>query len=275
MWDRFDLAASISDNVDRLRTAKILIVGAGSLGSDLAIRLAGCRIGQLVLVDGDTVSEHNVPHSPVFTINDIGKLKCEVLAKALAVRFPNLQTITHPVFIQQADSSIFDDVDFVVCAPDNDQTRIWVNHHAVRRNKPCVFIGISGQSKGQEWKGYTLLVRPGETACFLCFATGGDQIESFDPGQIDKSEQIETARKKCGGENVAVPLLSPVVAHASSIASSIVMLELLGQRREETYVYFDLWSMKLNAVAIARADVCVACTPPLEHSLDSLQLTNI
>ena len=61
IWNRLELSTQL--NTAALTASRVLLIGAGGLGNDIALRLAGSKIGKLTIVDGDTVSESNIPHS--------------------------------------------------------------------------------------------------------------------------------------------------------------------------------------------------------------------
>ena len=81
----------------KLKAAKVLVVGAGGLGGPAALYLAAAGIGTLGLVDADTVSLSNLQRQILFTTADIGQLKTEAGARHLRVLNPHIQLMSHPV----------------------------------------------------------------------------------------------------------------------------------------------------------------------------------
>jgi len=266
---------------NRLQNSQVLLVGSGGLGSELALKLAGCRIGRITIVDGDTVSTANIPHSAIFTPSHVGQHKVDVVATFLREKFPGLTVTTVAKFIQQCDArALFGAHDLIVCAPDNDRTRVWVNYYAVTTLKRAVFVGIGGP--GTEWSGYTFLYTPGESGCFVCFATGGELVETIQGSvaPVSEMETMEESRRRCGGENVPVPVLAPVVGVVAGIAATVIVKTLIGVGRMSTYTHIDLKQPRKFVLASGKEretyglismckkiPTCIVCGKPEEHDL--------
>src|ERR1700749_3195628 len=87
----------------KIRQARVLIVGAGGLGSPMALYLAAAGIGALGLVDDDTVSLSNLQRQILFRTADIGRAKVEAGADTLRALNPGVQVNLHPVRLTQAN----------------------------------------------------------------------------------------------------------------------------------------------------------------------------
>ncbi|MEM6988540.1 MAG: HesA/MoeB/ThiF family protein [Pseudomonadota bacterium] len=75
----------------RLLAAKVLVVGAGGLGCPVLQYLAGAGVGRLVVVDPDTVSEHNLHRQTFYTAADVGRAKCDAMAERLTALNPDCE----------------------------------------------------------------------------------------------------------------------------------------------------------------------------------------
>src|SRR2546423_5420 len=141
LWARLSLLDS-GKVLETLQKVNVLLVGCGGLGSEVALRLAGSNIERITIVDGDVVSLPNIPHCPLFLPSHVGQKKVAIVASYLQGKFPALNISPMPLFIQQCDEKMFSEYDIILCAPDNDKTRLWVNYYAVMYNKPVVFLGL-------------------------------------------------------------------------------------------------------------------------------------
>ncbi len=268
VWDRFDLSSDIAPVHEALQQTRILLVGSGGLGSELAIKLAGCRIGHLTLIDGDEVEHQNIPHSSIFLPSDVGQKKVDVVARFVAEKFPGCQVTPVPMFIQQKGEDIYSAHDFIICAPDSDQARQWVNYYAWKYKKRALFIGVSGPRN--EWSGYTLLYTPGVSGCFLCFSSGGEEGEAVDYTVVPDTGNSDEARLRCGGVNVAVPMLAPVVGMIANYAASIVLKSIIGIPADP-YTYINLKKTRLVTRVIKPVPTCAVCGTKEEYELPRRQ----
>src|SRR6266571_1358452 len=116
-WKRFYLSPEMLRAKDKLSSSRVLIIGSGGLGSEIALKLAGSNIPRLALVDRDTVGPHNIPHSCLFTLEDVGRLKVEVVADFLRKKFPDVWVVPVGSFIQEHKDFPFNDFDLIICAP--------------------------------------------------------------------------------------------------------------------------------------------------------------
>lgn len=274
MWDRLSLSKELGTADDLLQKSRVLLVGCGGLGSELALRLAGCHITHLTLIDGDRVSKANIPHSSLFLPRHVKRKKVEVVSELLQEKFPGIHISREGKFIQQCNTEVFAQHDLIICAPDNDQTRRWVNQYAVKAGKPTLFVGVSGP--GAEWTGYIYLYTPGISGCFVCFASGGKhrQTQQISYDVIPETQDFEENRRRCGGDNIPVPMLAPVVGTVASYAASIAVKKLIGDSTP-TYTYLDLKKPRLFALEIKPRSTCIVCGEPEEYDLtDSIDVSD-
>jgi molybdopterin/thiamine biosynthesis adenylyltransferase/rhodanese-related sulfurtransferase len=123
----------------RLRQARVLVVGAGGLGCPILQYLAAAGVGTLGLADADKVELTNLPRQILFGPQDVGQLKVEAAARALA-RLNDLNTYElHPIRVSPANvRELVASYDVVVDGSDNFPTRYLLNDACVSLGKPLV-----------------------------------------------------------------------------------------------------------------------------------------
>ena len=149
----------------RIRAAKVLIVGAGGLGSPLALYLAAAGIGRLGLVDDDAVSLSNLQRQILFRTNDVGRAKVEAGGEALKALNPGVQIDCHAVRLTSANAmDLIGAYDIVADGSDNFATRFLLNDACFFAKKPLVSAAVT-EFEGQlaTYKGH----EPG-LPCYRC-----------------------------------------------------------------------------------------------------------
>jgi len=128
---------------ERLKAARALVVGAGGLGSPVAMYLAAAGIGKLGLVEFDRVEESNLQRQVLFGQSDIGRPKVEVALERLREINPLIEVTAHSVRIDSSNAmTLLANYDLVVDGSDNFPTRYLVNDACVLAGKPNVYGSI-------------------------------------------------------------------------------------------------------------------------------------
>jgi molybdopterin/thiamine biosynthesis adenylyltransferase len=126
---------------DTLKQKKIAIIGCGGLGSTLGITLGSSGIGEIHLVDFDTVSIHNIHRQIAFKISDIDRYKCECLAELITSRCEVPKVHTYALkFDDFAKMDI--DVDLIIDATDNLPTRVAIDEYGKKKNTPWLYASV-------------------------------------------------------------------------------------------------------------------------------------
>ncbi|ADB42533.1 HesA/MoeB/ThiF family protein [Spirosoma linguale] len=127
----------------RLKQARVALVGVGGLGCPAGQYLTAAGIGTLGIIDGDVVEESNLQRQILFSPEHIGQPKATVAATLLSRQNPYSQVVAHPVFLTSTNAlSILSDYDIIVDGSDNFATRYLVNDACVILRKPLVFGSI-------------------------------------------------------------------------------------------------------------------------------------
>lgn len=127
----------------RLKNAKVLIIGAGGLGSPALLYLAAAGVGTLGIIDDDVVDESNLQRQVIHGQSDIGRSKVESAAASVAEINPHVNVITHNERLDNDNVlDIFAQYDLILDGTDNFATRYLVNDAAVILGKPYVWGSI-------------------------------------------------------------------------------------------------------------------------------------
>src|SRR4051794_8302875 len=127
----------------RLKNAKVLVVGAGGLGSPALLYLAAAGVGTLGVVDFDVVDESNLQRQVIHGQSDIGKPKAQSAKESVAEINPLVTVNLHEVPLDSSNAlDIFRDYDLILDGTDNFATRYLVNDAAVLLGKPYVWGSI-------------------------------------------------------------------------------------------------------------------------------------
>jgi sulfur-carrier protein adenylyltransferase/sulfurtransferase len=134
---------------EKLKKAKILVIGAGGLGCPALLYLAAAGIGNIGIVDGDHVDVSNLNRQVIFGEGDIGKLKAEIAGNYLQQKYSDIKVDVYPEFITvQNCLEIMAPYDVVIDGSDNFPTRYMVNDACVLLQKALV-LGAIYQFEGQ------------------------------------------------------------------------------------------------------------------------------
>ena len=124
-----------------LQTKRIAIIGSGGLGSSLAFALGASGIGEIHIVDFDTVSLHNIHRQIAFKMGDEDKFKAEVCATVIEERCPYVKAVAHVGdFDEFTQKNI--EVDLIIDATDNLVTRGEINTYAKSKHLPWIYGSV-------------------------------------------------------------------------------------------------------------------------------------
>ncbi|MCM1110056.1 MAG: HesA/MoeB/ThiF family protein [Clostridium sp.] len=127
-----------------ISSGRVLIVGAGGLGSPVALYLAAAGVGTIGVVDGDNVSLSNLQRQIAHGTDDVGRPKTESVAREMHRINPEVKIQTYNFFLTPDNASkIFSDYDLIIDCTDNFHTRLLISDTAVETGKPFIFGGVS------------------------------------------------------------------------------------------------------------------------------------
>lgn len=134
-----------TEGQERLSAAKVLLVGAGGLGSPIATYLTAAGIGTLGIIDADKVSESNLQRQTLYSEAEVGQSKVECAGRRLNALNRNVHINTYDCFLTSDNAEeIISGYDIVVDGCDNFATRFIVNDFCLKLGKPYVYGSIQG-----------------------------------------------------------------------------------------------------------------------------------
>ena len=127
----------------RLKAGKVLVIGAGGLGSPLLLYLAAAGVGTIGVVEGDVVDKSNLQRQILFRNEDQGKAKIDIATSEILKLNPNIKVVSHPTFLTEKNAlEIIKNYDIVADGSDNFGTRYLVNDACVLLKKPLVYGAV-------------------------------------------------------------------------------------------------------------------------------------
>ncbi len=147
----------------KLLDAKVLLLGAGGLGSPAALYLAAAGVGTLGIVDDDTVDLSNLQRQVIHTTGRVGEPKVDSAAETIADINPDVEVVKHQVRLDSSNVvELIEPYDIVVDGLDNFPTRYLLNDASVRLRKPVVSASILG------FDGQLSVFKPYDGPCYRC-----------------------------------------------------------------------------------------------------------
>ncbi len=152
-----------STGQERLKAARVLVIGAGGLGSPSALYLAASGVGVLGLIDNDRVDVSNLQRQVLYDVDSVGELKVERAQQRLQALNPEIRVIAHAIELRaQNVLDIVREYDVVLDGTDRFNTRYLSNDACVLARKPLVSAAI------HRFEGQAMTYAPGRGPCYRC-----------------------------------------------------------------------------------------------------------
>lgn len=148
---------------ERLKAARILLIGLGGLGSPAALYLAAAGVGKLGLLDADTVDLSNLQRQILYSTEDVGRLKVEIARDKIQALNPHVDCIAlGEKFSEQNAEALLEDYDIVIDGTDNFTAHYLINDACVLFNKPLVAASVL------KFEGQLTTIIPHKGPCYRC-----------------------------------------------------------------------------------------------------------
>jgi adenylyltransferase/sulfurtransferase len=222
----------------RLHRASVLIVGAGGLGSPIAMYLAAAGIGKIGIVDDDVVDLSNLQRQILHTTADIGRKKVESARETLLGLNPGLEIVPYDLRLSATNIlDILEEYDVVAEGSDNFPTKFLVNDACVMTKTPLSMAGI------YRFSGQILTVLPGDGPCYRCLIP-----QPPPPGAIPSCQEAGVLGAMAGVVGVMQ-------------ATEIVKLILgKGDVLNGRFLLFDALQMRFEPIEVKRNPECPVCS---------------
>ncbi|AAR33984.1 molybdopterin-synthase adenylyltransferase MoeB [Geobacter sulfurreducens] len=222
---------------EKLLNGKVLVIGAGGLGSPAAFYLAAAGVGTIGIADSDRIELSNLQRQIIHSTAGIGRLKVESAREAMCELNPDVQVRTYPVRVDDAIlPTILADYDFVIDATDNFASKFLINDACVRAGKSFSHGGIL------RYAGQTMTVHPHRSACYRCLF------------EEEPSSEIATSCSRAGVMGVLPGVIGSLQA-TEALKHVMGVGELLTGRM----LTYDSLALRFREVAVGRRRGCGAC----------------
>lgn len=222
--------------LEKLRKAKICVVGVGGIGNPVVTQLTAMGVGKLKIVDRDIIEISNLHRQHLYTENDLGKVKVEAAKERLEKINSSVEIEALPNSVTKYTAeSIIRGYDIVVDALDSIDARYALNDACIKLNIPLIYAGALGML------GSVCTIIPNKTACLRCIfpALAEDDMPT------------------CSTEGVHPSILYLVGGIQVSEAVKII----LGEKPtlENKLMYVDLNDLSLEKITVFRQEECPSC----------------
>jgi molybdopterin/thiamine biosynthesis adenylyltransferase/rhodanese-related sulfurtransferase len=227
----------------RLLGSKVLLLGAGGLGSPAAMYLAAAGVGTLGIIDMDVVDASNLQRQILHNVDRIGERKVDSAKKTLVALNPDVDVVTYDVRLG-ADNvvEIFDQFDVVVDGTDNFPTRYLVNDASLKTRTPVVHGSIF------RFEGQVSAYLPYDGPCYRC------QVPEPPPAELAPS---------CSEAGVLGVL--PGIIGSLQAMEAIKLLLGIGEPLKGRLLAYDALEESFRTFRVLRDPECPACSHPPEE----------
>jgi len=147
----------------KIGAARVLIVGAGGLGSPIALYLAAAGIGTIGIIDPDVVDLSNLHRQVIHHTADLNRPKVTSAQEKIAAINPDVKVIPHAEYLNPQNAlDLFGDYDYIIDGTDNFPVKFLINDAAFFAKKPFIHGGIL------RFEGQLFTILPSESACYRC-----------------------------------------------------------------------------------------------------------
>ena len=222
----------------KLLESKVLLLGAGGLGSPAALYLAAAGVGTLGILDMDVVDASNLQRQILHNTDRIGDRKVDSAKKTLTLLNPDVNVVTHDFRLDASNVlDVIDGYDLIVDGTDNFPTRYLMNDAALKKMKPLIFGGIF------RFEGQVSVFDPYNGPCYRCM------LPEPPPAELAPS---------CAEAGV-LGVLPGIIGSIQALEAIKVLLG-LGETLNGRLLTYDALEQSFHTFKIRRDPDCPACS---------------
>ena len=220
----------------KIDNAKVLLIGAGGLGSSAAFYLAAAGVGVIGIADGDTIEISNLNRQILHDPSRIDALKATSAKQTLEKFNPSIDIVVYPKRFKTAHDlvTIINSYDLVIDCTDNYPTRFAINDACIQTRKPWIYGAVSG------FEGQAMTFVPGKGPCYRClYPSAPPTAEAAQlPGVIG-----------------VTPGITGIIQATEALKCLLGKGNLLLDR----LLFIDLFEMTLSEFTVMKNSNCLSC----------------
>ena len=217
----------------KLKSAKVLVLGMGGLGCPLSIYLASLGIGTIGIVDNDKVELSNLNRQIIYSVNDIGKYKVDVAKNKIKLINKNTIIKPHKIRVNKTNiEKLIKNFDIICDGTDNFKTRLLINDNAHKQKKILISAAVNG------FDGHIFKFNfKKKTPCYRCFLP-----------------EIPEQNNNCESEGV-IPTITGIMGtlQANEVVNSILNFN---SNMEKKMIVFNSIKMNFRSIQLSRNKNC-------------------
>jgi adenylyltransferase/sulfurtransferase len=227
------------DGQKKLLQAKVLVIGAGGLGSPALYYLAAAGVGNIGVADDDVVELSNLQRQIIHNQNDLGKRKVKSAKEKINLLNDDVKITTYEVRIDHQNlTELVKNYDFILDATDNFPSRFVINQVCHQQQKPLIFAAV---------KGFL-----GQVSTFKSYQNNNPCYACFNPNIVGEGFSLPLSEKG---------ILGSVAGTVGALQATTTIKEILGidENLVGKILIFDFLHNEFRKVALKKSLSCVVC----------------
>ena len=224
---------------EKLLQAKVLVIGAGGLGSPAIYYLAAAGVGNIGVVDDDVVELSNLQRQIIHNQNDLGRKKVESAKEKINLLNDDVKIDIYPIRINHQNlTDLVQNYDFILDATDNFSTRFIINQVCHQQQKPLIFAAVKGfLGQVSTFKSYQK-----DNPCYAC----------FNPNIVDENFSLPLSEKG---------ILGAVAGTVGALQATTAIKEILGTGESLVgkILVFDFLKNEFRKINLRKNSNCSVC----------------